>query len=316
MKADEDDGRHDPPLAEGTLEEALVDVEPHQELVGRSVGQDQPRAVRHNCGDDYTSDDAPAAPGDQLAFPVMADDRDLPVHYIKVKGIGPWDVATFSRSRFASRCFRKTSPSTRSLCPLIDLGRYGATRAGPSVVAPTPRMIPVRSVTVRISHPLTASSLSRAQVGAPIRWPDLIPKGPEPPPVAPHLAGRPDCRRHRRDLAEHHRRARARPAAGRARRPRVALRSAPDRSALSIGGVSRVRPPARPYQARRGAAARAELGERTQAYSRLAPSGGDVPSTHPLGSRTVNGCRVTTPRATRRMQGAAGCVASARSEMI
>ncbi len=70
------------------------------------------------------------------------------------------------------------------------------------VAAPIPRMTPVRSVTVRISHPLTARSLNPAQEGALNQVVRSYPKGREPPSRASRPEGssarrwgRPSCQR-------------------------------------------------------------------------------------------------------------------------
>lgn len=73
LERDEDDGGQDPPLAKRLLEEALVTVETYQEPVRRGVTEDEPEAVTDDDGGDGSPDDAPAAPGDQLTPPIMAD---------------------------------------------------------------------------------------------------------------------------------------------------------------------------------------------------------------------------------------------------
>src|SRR5438552_14437859 len=67
-------GGQDPPLAQRLLEEALVTVEPDHEPVRRGVSEDEPDAGTDDDSGDGSRDDAPAAPGDQLRPPVMADE--------------------------------------------------------------------------------------------------------------------------------------------------------------------------------------------------------------------------------------------------
>src|SRR5262249_53019630 len=59
LQPDEDDGRQNPPLAKRVLEEALVPIEPDDELVGRSVAPYQPNSVSDERGGNRAADDPP-----------------------------------------------------------------------------------------------------------------------------------------------------------------------------------------------------------------------------------------------------------------
>src|SRR6185436_10005271 len=107
----------------------------------------------------------------------------------------------------------------------------------------------VRTQGVRWSRFRTMTALSRGDTPGPENSIGKLVNAPKAqdmasfalglPGVAAVLAGQPHSRRHRRDLEEHHRRARARPAAGHPRRPRGPVRPAADQQALSGGGTSR-----------------------------------------------------------------------------
>src|SRR6266852_1942141 len=121
---------------------------------------------------------------------------------VKVTSIGPLGRAHLQQEPIRLSLLPQDLALNPLTLPADRLGRYGATSAGPMVAATIPRMTPVRSVTVRISHPLTARSLNPAQEGALNQVVRSYPKGREPPSRASRPEGssarrwgRPSCQR-------------------------------------------------------------------------------------------------------------------------